>query len=124
MRPLKLEMSAFGPYAGHCTVEFDRLGDSGLYLITGDTGAGKTTLFDAVAFALYGRASGQAREPSMLRSRYADPETPTEVALTFTHGGRQYRIRRNPEYERPARREAVPYPRRRRRSSSSRTAAR
>ena len=57
MRPLKLEMSAFGPYAGHCTVEFDRLGDSGLYLITGDTGAGKTTLFDAVAFALYGKAS-------------------------------------------------------------------
>ena len=104
MRPLKLEMSAFGPYAGHCTVEFDRLGDSGLYLITGDTGAGKTTLFDAVAFALYGKASGQNREPSMLRSRYADPETPTEVALTFTHGGREYRIRRNPEYERPARR--------------------
>ena len=104
MRPIRLEISAFGPYAGETVVDFDRLGKSGLYLITGDTGAGKTTLFDAITFALYGEASGDNREPGMLRSKYAAPETPTEVKLTFQYGGKEYIVKRNPEYERPAKR--------------------
>lgn len=104
MRPLKLKISAFGPYAGETTVEFEKLGESGLYLITGDTGAGKTTLFDAIAYALYGRASGDSRDASMLRSKYAQPDTPTFVELEFSYAGRNYKIRRSPEYERPAKR--------------------
>ena len=78
MRPLQLKMSAFGPYAGTETIDFECLGENGLYLITGDTGAGKTTIFDAITFALYGRPSGQTRDASMLRSKYAD-----EFALTI-----------------------------------------
>ena len=101
MRPITLTVSAFGPYAGKMTLDMERLGTSGLYLITGDTGAGKTTIFDAIVFALYGSASGQNREPAMLRSQYAAPDTPTEVELVFSHMGEVYRIRRNPEYERP-----------------------
>jgi len=104
MRPVKLTISAFGPYADRITLDFDKLGENGLYLITGDTGAGKTTLFDAITFALYGKASGSAREPSMLRSKYADPDTPTEVELEFCYRGKVYKIKRNPEYERPAKR--------------------
>lgn len=104
MRPLKLTMSAFGPYAGTTEVDFERLGEQGLYLITGDTGAGKTTLFDAITFALYGEASGGERESAMLRSKYAAPETPTEVSLVFSCAGKTYAVRRSPEYDRPARR--------------------
>lgn len=104
MRPLKLTISAFGPYAGRTELDMDRLGESGLYLITGDTGAGKTTIFDAVTYALYGEASGENREPGMLRSKYADADTPTFVELLFSCRDEKYLVRRNPEYERPAKR--------------------
>ena len=104
MRPLKLTISAFGPYAGKVELDMEKLGTSGLYLITGDTGAGKTMIFDAITFALYGSPSGNSRDSSMLRSKYADASTPTEVAMTFSHGGKTYEIKRNPEYERPAKR--------------------
>ena len=100
MRPLRLHICGFGPYAKELELDFDRLGSSGLYLITGDTGAGKTTLFDAITYALFGEASGTSREASMLRSKYASADTPTFVQLTFSHGGKEYTIRRNPDYER------------------------
>ena len=104
MRVKKLTLSAFGPYAGRITLDMDRLGKGGLYLITGDTGAGKTTIFDAITFALYGAASGDNREASMLRSQYASPDTPTEVELCFVYGDAEYTLRRNPDYDRPSRR--------------------
>ena len=101
MRPVRLTLSAFGPYAGKTVLDLTQLGTSGVYLITGDTGAGKTTLFDAIAFALFGQPSGDGREPGMLRSKYAAPETPTEAELVFDYAGKRYTVRRNPEYERP-----------------------
>ena len=104
MRPTKLIMSAFGPYADSVEIDFDKLGDKGLYLITGDTGAGKTTIFDAIVFALFGEASGDSRERNMFRSKYAKPDTPTFVELNFENNGKKYHIRRNPEYIRPAKR--------------------
>lgn len=104
MRPLLLKMSAFGPYAGNTVIEFDKLGDKGLYLICGDTGAGKTTIFDAICYALFGEASGRLRDVSMLRSKYADDLTPTEVELLFMHNDKEYRIVRKPEYYRPSKR--------------------
>ena len=101
MRPVNLTISAFGPYAGETSIPLEMLGDRGLYLITGDTGAGKTTIFDAITFALYGEASGNNREAGMLRSKYADPKTPTFVEMEFIYQRKRYRIRRNPEYLRP-----------------------
>lgn len=101
MRPIRLTLSAFGPYAEQTVLELDKLGTNGLYLITGDTGAGKTTVFDAIVYALYGEASGANREPSMFRSKYALPETRTFVELVFLYGQKQYKVYRNPEYERP-----------------------
>ena len=104
MRPIKLTMSAFGPYAGKTEIDFEKLGTRGLYLITGDTGAGKTTIFDGITYALYGEPSGDNRDVNMFRSKYAEQETPTEVELTFEYAGKEYYIKRNPEYERPAKR--------------------
>ncbi len=104
MRPLSLTLSAFGPYADETTIDLGQLGESGLYLITGDTGAGKTTLFDAITYALYGEPSGQTRKVSMLRSKYARDNCPTFVEMVFEYGGRHYTIRRSPDQMRPAKR--------------------
>lgn len=104
MRPLKLVISAFGPYASRTEVDLNSLGKRGLYLITGDTGAGKTTIFDAICYALYSEPSGSNRDANMLRSKYAQPDTPTFVELEFEYAQKIYRIRRNPDYERPAKR--------------------
>jgi len=100
VRPLKLKMTAFGPYAGEETIDFNPLGTSGLYLITGDTGAGKTTIFDAITFALYGQASGPNREPSMLRSKYAEEDAEPGAELTFAYNGKEYTVRRTMEHPR------------------------
>lgn len=100
MRPIKLKITGFGPYAGVTEIDFNKLGNGGLYLITGDTGAGKTTIFDAITYALYGNPSGNNREVSMFRSQYAAPATPTEVELLFSYYGKEYLVKRNPEYER------------------------
>lgn len=100
MRPTKIIISAFGPYAGQVELDLDRLGQDGLYVICGDTGAGKTTIFDAITFALFGEASGKNVKPEMFRSKYTRPETPTFVELTFQYRGESYTVRRNPKYER------------------------
>lgn len=101
MKPVRLIISAFGPYAEKTTIDFSHLGGRGLYLITGDTGAGKTTIFDAIAFALYGEASGDVRRPDMFRSRYAKDSEATYVEFTFDYGSARYVVKRNPEYLRP-----------------------
>lgn len=103
MKPIKLVMSAFGPYAGETTVDFSVFGETGIFLIAGDTGAGKTTIFDAISFALYGEASGgkERRKSKSFRSDYAAAKTETYTELTFRHKDETWCIRRNPEYERP-----------------------
>lgn len=101
MRPTKIKVSAFGPYAGEVSIDMTTLGSNGIYLITGDTGAGKTTIFDAISFALFGEASGDIRTNSEFRSKYAKPETKTFVAMEFEYDGKIYRVKRNPEYMRP-----------------------
>lgn len=104
MKPVKLVISAFGPYAGKTEIDFERFGGSGLYLITGNTGAGKTSIFDAIVFALYGEASGEARRAGrtdMFRSKYAKENEPTYVEFIFDYHKKRYTVRRNPEYMRP-----------------------
>ncbi len=104
MRIKTLKISGFGSYADTTVLNFDSLGKSGIYLITGDTGAGKTTIFDAISFALYGSPSGSDRDSNMLRSKYSAPETPTEVVLDFEYADQVYSVRRNPRYFRPSKR--------------------
>lgn len=104
MRPLELTLSAFGPYTGVTTVDFGKLAAGGLYLIHGDTGAGKTTLFDAISFALYGHPGGRVRTEAMLRSDGAAPDTDTYVTLRFALRGQAYSLTRNPRYQRPKKR--------------------
>ena len=124
MRPMKITISAFGPYASCQVLDMEKLGEEGLYLICGDTGAGKTTIFDAITFALFGAPSGEYREPSMLRSKMAGDITDTYVELEFLHQGKRYRVRRNPEYMRKKLRGRASPSSPRRRSWSIRTGMR
>ncbi len=98
MKPLKLTMSAFGSYAGKNVIDFTGQ-QQGIFLITGDTGAGKTTIFDAITYALYNQTSGGERNGNMMRSQYAKPETETYVELGFLYRGQTYCVRRNPDYK-------------------------
>lgn len=104
MRPVKLIISGWGPYAGEAVVDFDAFLEKGIFLITGPTGAGKTTIFDAVSFALYGDVSGKYRDKNSVRSDFAVPGTETCVSLIFEHKGKRYNIRRSPKYERAKKR--------------------
>lgn len=104
MKPLNLTMSAFGPYKEKVNIDFTKLGESGIFLITGDTGAGKTTIFDGISFALFGESSGSHRETSTLRSKFATPETETYVELLFSHKEKEYTIIRTPNYLVPKKR--------------------
>ena len=98
MRPIKLVLSAFGPYASKIELDLSKLGENGVYLITGDTGAGKTTIFDAITFALFGKPSGDIRDVKTLRSEYAKEEIETYVELDFVYHDEEYHIYRRPEY--------------------------
>lgn len=104
MKPLHLTLSAFGPFAEKTEVSFAALGEKGLFLVSGDTGAGKTMLFDAICFALFGEMSGTNREIGSIRSDFADGRTKTYVELLFSHREKNYRILRNPAYQRPKQR--------------------
>lgn len=105
MKPIKLIISAFGPYAGVLPpIEFDAFEEKGLFLISGDTGAGKTTIFDAICFALYGTTSGTYRDTKNLRSEYAKDSAESYVDFYFSHQGRKFHIWRQPSYERPKKR--------------------
>lgn len=99
MKPIKLVMSAFGPYKDKVELDFNKIVPNGIFLITGDTGAGKTTIFDGISFALYGEASGSNRTTSSIRSNFALPETETFVELEFIHKNKKYKIRRVPLYK-------------------------
>jgi exonuclease SbcC len=101
MKPLYMTISAFGPFAEKTEISFEKLGGHGLFLISGDTGAGKTTIFDAVCFALFGEVSGSNRGVESVRSDFAMPAAKTYVELVFSHQDKQYRVIRNPKYSRP-----------------------
>ena len=96
MKPIRLEMHAFGPYGGCEIVDFTRLPQSGLFLVAGNTGAGKTTIFDAVCYALYGEASGEYRQVESVRSDYAAKDAECKVVFEFAHQGKNYKITRQP----------------------------
>ena len=101
MKPVKLILSGFGPYADKTPeIDFTQYDEKGLFLIAGDTGAGKTTIFDAICFALYGETSGTYRDTRNLRSEYAKPDVVSYVDFYFTHQGKQFRVYRQPAYER------------------------
>lgn len=104
MKPQKLTISAWGPYKDKVVIDFQKLGENGLFLITGPTGSGKTTLFDAISFALFGDLSGMVREKDKVRSDFAETDTQTFVELTFLHRAKHYTIQRNPRYLRPKKR--------------------
>lgn len=104
MKPMRLEISGWGPYKDVEVIDFTALNERGLFLITGPTGAGKTTIFDAVSFAIYGNMSGQTREKNSVRSDFSGQDTKTYVELTMQHKGERYKIYRNPEYLRPKKR--------------------
>lgn len=101
MRPLKLTMKAFGPYLETTEIDFERFPSDGLFLITGDTGAGKTTIFDAIAYALYGEPSGETRDAAMLHSKGIPLSTPTRVSFRFLYGGKEYTVERTQKYSVP-----------------------
>ena len=102
MKPQQLYMKAFGAFAEACRIDFEPFDKSGIYLITGETGAGKTTIFDAICYALYGTASGDVRDPKQFRSQYAEPKQVTCVELRFSCGNQQYLVKRTPPYLRAA----------------------
>ncbi len=106
MKPVRLTLCGWGPYKGKQEIDFTGFHERGLFLITGPTGAGKTTVFDAIAYALYGNMSGGMREKNSVRSDFADGDTPTYVEFVMTHEGKTYTIYRNPEYMRPRKRKA------------------
>ena len=101
MKPINLTISAFGPYKDKVVIDFTKLGENGIFLITGDTGAGKTSIFDAISFAIFGEVSGSNRPIQSIRSDFADSETETFVELEFLHKNKIYKILRNPTYEKP-----------------------
>ena len=107
MKPVELRISGWGPYKELQTIDFTRMEERRLFLITGATGAGKTTIFDAIMYALYGCMSGEVREKGSVRSDFAKPDTPTFVELSMTHKGESYHIYRNPEYLRPRKRKGA-----------------
>ncbi len=106
MKPIKIVISAFGSYADKTEISFEEV-NSGIFLIAGDTGSGKTTIFDAITYALYEQTSGGVRDGNMMRSQFAVEDTLTYVELTFNYQGRIYKIKRNPQYERRSKRKTA-----------------
>ncbi|MFR8335791.1 MAG: AAA family ATPase [Eisenbergiella massiliensis] len=104
MKPITLTLCGWGPFRDSQTVDFTKLSENGIFLITGQTGAGKTTVFDGITYALYGNMSGEIREKNSVRSDFAEDDTPTFAELVMQHNGEVYRIYRNPEYLRPKKR--------------------
>ena len=97
MKPIKLIMQAFGPYSGKTEIDFSKFASSGLFLVSGDTGSGKTTIFDAISYALFDKTSGQSRGINSIRSDFASEDTFTEVTYTFSHKDKVYIINRYPD---------------------------